>query len=352
MTTIPIPFVTAFLVVLLAGSHHQQLKESATGRVFGLFLYINALSMICIGFRWSHGLLALLPIAAFLAIVATVLLYLAFVSLGRLGPVIELRRDWLHLIPIFLMMTAGLVQSHWVEFLLVAAKLVYAGLLIQLARQAPRSLQFVRLGWFSNSQQALWGSAVLLLLSVGIDIAIFIDFALYEGRHAARMVGVANMVVVCLLGWASVLAGQGKGADSQGVVIDSIDTQDNTDSKVSSTPDLDDTSEHDAQLLARLNELLVGQQLYSDTDLNLQKLARKAGVPVRIVSRAINTCADQNVSQWINQARVDAVCNLLRDGNISITQAMNDAGFLTKSNFYREFKRIKGCSPSQWREAQ
>ncbi|MFT4726053.1 MAG: AraC-like DNA-binding protein [Granulosicoccus sp.] len=29
---------------------------------------------------------------------------------------------------------------------------------------------------------------------------------------------------------------------------------------------------------------------------------------------------------------------------------MNDAGFLAKSNFYREFRRLKGCSPTQWRE--
>jgi len=87
-------------MLLLAASNHQQLNESSTGRVFELFLYVNALSMLCIGFRWSHELLVLLPIAAFLAIVSTALLYLAYVSLGRRGPVISLSRDRRHLIPV------------------------------------------------------------------------------------------------------------------------------------------------------------------------------------------------------------------------------------------------------------
>lgn len=348
MTTLPIPFVAAFLVILLACSNHRQLKETATGRVFTIFLYVNALSMVCIGFRWSHGLLWLLPIAALLAVISTALLYLVFLSLGRRGPVINFSRDWPHLIPVFFVAIAGLIQPQWIEFLLMGAKIMYAGLLIQLARQAPSSLQFVQLNWFSNSQQALWGTAVLLLFSVGLDIAIFVDFAFFEGLHAARLVGIANLVIVLLLGWASVVAGRGNGSDTQASVRNLTETENSFETE--SHRKVDDTSAFDAQILQTLNQLLIEQRLYADTDLNLQKLARKAGVPVRIVSRAINTHAEKNVSQWINSARVDAVCELLSDKTISVTQAMNDAGFLTKSNFYREFKRIKGCSPSQWRQ--
>jgi AraC-like DNA-binding protein len=223
-------------------------------------------------------------------------------------------------------------------------------MLIQLARKTPNSLQFVRLSWLKYSQQALWGSAVLLILSVGIDIAIFIDFALNEGRNAAKMVGVANLVIVCLLGWASVLAGRGKGIESHTGKSDALTHESGRD--LPSSQEVENTSEQDVDLLHTLNNLLIEQRLYADTELNLQKLARKAGVPVRMVSRAINTQADQNVSQWINSARVDAVCELLTDKSISVTHAMLEAGFLTKSNFYREFRRLKGCSPSQWRNEQ
>jgi len=98
------------------------------------------------------------------------------------------------------------------------------------------------------------------------------------------------------------------------------------------------------------NFAFLTRQNYSD--LNLKKLARKVGVPTREVSRAINQHAEINVSQWINSARVDAACEALVDTEVSVTQAMMDAGFLTKSNFNREFRRLKGCSPTQWRENQ
>lgn len=35
---------------------------------------------------------------------------------------------------------------------------------------------------------------------------------------------------------------------------------------------------------------------------------------------------------------------------MTITEAMNEAGFSTKSNFNREFKRVTGLSPSEWRK--
>jgi AraC-like DNA-binding protein len=34
----------------------------------------------------------------------------------------------------------------------------------------------------------------------------------------------------------------------------------------------------------------------------------------------------------------------------SVTTAMLDSGFNTKSNFNREFLRVTGASPSKWRQ--
>jgi len=257
------------------------------------------------------------------------------------------------LIPLVLVLVVVVIQPRWTDFLLVLTKLVYAVLLMQLARQAPQSLQLVRLHWISNTQQALWGAVTLLLLSVGLDIAIAIDFALNDGRHAASMVGIANLATVCLLGWASVMAGRSIGADAQ--------TTSSTYSSTAKEPpvaepvgELEESSavntvDESAQLIQQLNHLLIEQRLFADSELNLQKLARKAGVPARAVSSAINKQTGKNVSQWVNAARVDAVCDLLLDKKMSVTQAMHDVGFITKSNFNREFRRLKGCSPSQWR---
>lgn len=360
MSALPIPFFTAFLLLILVGANHRQLRVTPTGRVFAAFLYVNVVAAVCIGFRWSHDLIVLLPIAATLAVISAGLLYLAFCSLGRHGPVIELIRDWPHLIPALLVIVAVIVQPHYIELILILTKFFYAGLMVRLARRAPRSLQLVQLHWFTNAQQALWASAILLILSAGVDMAIAIDFAVFEGRHAAGLVGMANLVSVCLLGWAAIRAGQGMGLDGQRNRVDQSVGGANAESETNlklnvesqSTTDTDDSAEDAARLLEQLNKLLIDQRLYADTELNLQKLARKAGIPPRTVSRTINSQTGKNLSQWINAARVEAACGLLTDKNVSVSQAMHEAGFLTKSNFNREFRRIAGCNPSQWRAKQ
>jgi len=47
---------------------------------------------------------------------------------------------------------------------------------------APASLQLTHLDWLKNSQSALWCAAILLLLSVIIDVAITIDFMFNHGQ--------------------------------------------------------------------------------------------------------------------------------------------------------------------------
>lgn len=353
MTSIPLPFLTVILLLILAGANHRQLQQTPTGRVIALFLYVNVVAMLCIGFRWSFGFIALLPVAVALAMVGSALLYLAFCSLGRQGPVIQFSRDWPHLIPLALLALVLIIEPRWTDFLLVLTKLVYAALLIRLAQRAPKSLQLVRLHWFSNAHQALLGAVTLLLFSAVVDIAIAVDFALYEGRHAARVVGVANLVTICLLGWASIMAGRGMSPVVQPSTSTNtnalIDAQSDDDIDDEANEPVDETNEEYQQLLLKLNHLLIDQRLYADTELNLQKLARKVGVPARAVSRAINNQTGKNVSQWVNAARIDAACDLLGDNSVSVTHAMNEVGFMTKSNFNREFRRAKGCSPSQWR---
>jgi len=186
-------------------------------------------------------------------------------------------------------------------------KAIYAVLLIKLANRAPDSLQRVRLSWLRDAQKVVWGASGLLLLDFMVDATIFLDFMYFEGRHSALLVGIVNLFTLPALGYACVMAGR---------------------------------------------ELLLSDKLYADTELNLQRLARKAGVPARAVSRAINARTQQNMSQWVNKVRIDAACELLRSSDISIGQAMFEVGFSTKSNFNREFKRMTGQSPSEWRKAQ
>lgn len=349
MTSLPIPFVVALLLALLAATNHHQMKVSATGRTFALALYLYIMSMLLIGVRWTWDMVVLMPIVATLAIITSALLYLAFRSLGREGPVIAFSRDWLHIVPVVMAAISTLLLPHWLDAYVIASKLLYGGLLILLARKTPDSLQLVQLSWLKNTQHALWGAAILLLVSISVDIAIAIDFALHDGRHAASLVSLVNLVILMPLAWFLVLAGRGMASDTA-AHSDNNSVTLNNDFKQAEQKEPSDSE--DAALLEKLNKLLIEDQMYADTELNLLRLARKAGVPSRAISRCINAKTGQNVSQWVNKARINAVCVLLKDESVSVSNAMLDAGFVTKSNFNREFRRIKGCSPSQWRDTK
>ena len=79
------------------------------------------------------------------------------------------------------------------------------------------------------------------------------------------------------------------------------------------------------------------------------RLARRAGVPARRISSAVNRLRSANVSQYINGYRIAEACRLLRETDEPVTRIMFYAGFQTKSNFNREFLRVTGMSPRAWR---
>lgn len=58
-----------------------------------------------------------------------------------------------------------------------------------------------------------------------------------------------------------------------------------------------------------------------------------------------------SVSQYVNGYRVRTACGLLVVSDGPVSTVMFEAGFMTKSNFNREFLRVAGTSPSAWRKS-
>ncbi|MEL7091470.1 MAG: AraC family transcriptional regulator [Pseudomonadota bacterium] len=103
----------------------------------------------------------------------------------------------------------------------------------------------------------------------------------------------------------------------------------------------------DADLWLRVQDYMQDRKPYLDPDLTLAQLARKLRVPAKPLSITINRATGENVSRFVNNARIrDAQAALLQGK--SVTEAMFASGFNTKSNFNREFLRVVGTSPSGW----
>lgn len=106
-------------------------------------------------------------------------------------------------------------------------------------------------------------------------------------------------------------------------------------------------TEEDGEIMDRLTALMETQRPFLDPDLTLVRLARKLGVPAKTLSAAINRTTGQNVSRFINDARIAEAQRRLEAGD-AVTSAIYAAGFNTKSNFNREFLRVTGLNPTAW----
>ena len=105
--------------------------------------------------------------------------------------------------------------------------------------------------------------------------------------------------------------------------------------------------ERDIAIMGDVAALLDGHKLYRDSELTLSRIARRLGLPAKRVSEAINRQTGENVSRYVNGFRISAACVMLEAGR-SVTEAMLDSGFATKSNFNREFRRVTGQAPTEW----
>lgn len=103
----------------------------------------------------------------------------------------------------------------------------------------------------------------------------------------------------------------------------------------------------DAQIMTQLETYMAQSQPYLNPDLTMSQLSRRLRVPVKLLSGAINRVTGENVSRYINAARIVVAQRALIEGE-NVTAAMLGAGFNTKSNFNREFLRVTGASPSDW----
>ncbi|MDB5765235.1 MAG: AraC family transcriptional regulator, partial [Collimonas fungivorans] len=56
--------------------------------------------------------------------------------------------------------------------------------------------------------------------------------------------------------------------------------------------------------------------------------------------------------QYVNRLRINVACELLMDGDASVTDICFQVGFNNVSNFNRQFLEQKGVSPSRFRKYQ
>jgi AraC-like DNA-binding protein len=342
MIFIPLPFVvTLFLAVVLiqlVKRNEGQLREVAA---FVLLIAIYAVQSVMLGLRWGYGMTSIMPAQIVLAMVIAPLGWVSFKGLTGERPQ-PLWRAWSHLAPACVAILLLIFWRDPIELLIQAVFAGYGAALLWLARGGPDVLVASRLDGSVMSYRALVVTGLATLGSVVADLVISFDMMTTGGAYAPYVVVAANIVTLLFLAGAATAAGlaQTSREEDDGGVLSGTEAG----AGIS-------RNEDDALVAAQLDRMMAETKLYKDADLNLGRIARRMTVPARRVSSAVNRIHNKSVSQYVNDFRVREACRLLSSTDEPVTRVMFEAGFQTKSNFNREFLRVTGKSPSDFRRS-
>ncbi|MBN9670018.1 helix-turn-helix transcriptional regulator [Roseibium aggregatum] len=334
MISIPVSFLVSVVFLALAVSMAvRPMLPTLPRALFAATFLVLALETSLVGIRYVLATQAFLPIQRTLPVWSAPLLFLSFAALtASAGKVVR----WIAVnagaaLAVSLAMLLPVRSVGYVDLLIEATVAVYLFLLLRLWRRGPDAFGAAPTHLGPLLHRVLAGAIGILFAVLVLDtlIAVFLSFRKEEAAaftiSAASLAFVAGAVALAILGFRSAAPGQ---------------------SRQRTTEEEDDWR----RIAGAARRLLLDKELFRDTDLTLTRLARRTGVSDRDLSRAINQVEGVNVSQFVNAIRLQEAASLLTRTSESVSTIQEKAGFLTRSNFYREFQKQFGVAPAQYRK--
>lgn len=100
-------------------------------------------------------------------------------------------------------------------------------------------------------------------------------------------------------------------------------------------------------------EQWVSQKRYREYDKSREEIARELNTTKEILHHYFISRKGVDFKTWRTELRIDEAKRLLlKDKNASTNIVAEASGFSDRSNFHRQFVKIVGCSPKQWRESE
>ena len=113
------------------------------------------------------------------------------------------------------------------------------------------------------------------------------------------------------------------------------------------------TPEKEHIMAAEIRKLMDEKHLFLQPNLKINDLASMLNTNRNYIYHAINGEIGLSFSDYINQKRIEHAINLIdHNPNMLLTDVATKSGFSSASSFYRNFKTIAGCSPSDYQKKQ
>lgn len=334
MSAFPITWLVSVLMAVAAYILAWNTRIPNRSRFFlCAFLLSLAIVSVLLGMRISSDWLWPALVQPFVAILAAPLAYLGFASLT-----LDNRERWNKvlsrnggLVAVALVGMAAPVPVSADVFILVI-NCIYMVRLASLLSYGPDDFLSVPPHATGLWRAAVYATISLIALMVAADGFVFaIGFVVKEPHLVTLLTGVSGLFVafvfvLALIGVPLILRASQRDA-----------------------PDLVTPSDADRALMQTLNGIMKDKELFRDSNLTLARVAKRLSVPARDLSGAINRVTAENFSRYINGHRIAYAQGALLESDLPVTEVMFEAGFLSKSSFNTEFRRVTGLTPSQFR---
>ena len=101
---------------------------------------------------------------------------------------------------------------------------------------------------------------------------------------------------------------------------------------------------------SNLTEIIIAyvQEHYA-SDLYLDKIAQDMGFSVKYLSKAFKSKTGRNLSEYINEVRLQHIKEMLQNTDMSIASISEAAGIYSRSTLIRLFRKYEGITPSEYR---
>ncbi len=84
--------------------------------------------------------------------------------------------------------------------------------------------------------------------------------------------------------------------------------------------------------------------------LKIEDLADNCHLSESHFRKIFSACMGMGPIEYLNMVRIRAACDQLKRTDDFVTDIANKCGFSTFSTFIRNFKKITGVSPNEWRK--
>ena len=109
-----------------------------------------------------------------------------------------------------------------------------------------------------------------------------------------------------------------------------------------------------SEQISQINQFFEDQKPYLNKDLSLVQVAAALEMPIRDLSYVLNNYYNCRFTDFVNQYRIKHIIKIYNKSyldNFTIESAAMEAGFMSKSGFYKSFKKLYQKTPTEYFES-